>query len=103
MEGVKYEWVSLMLNFNHEIHKPDPNWWPWVINACFYRGKVRRQIQIAMSELLVYNRIDPWQILSTDLSEQFDTLPIEGQKSMADIYCTKLMYIVQKSIEQIKK
>lgn len=55
-----YKWATLMLNFNHEISKSEQNWWPWVTCACYYRGKIRRQIQIVMSELLVHNRIDPW-------------------------------------------
>lgn len=97
-----YEWASLMVNFHREIQKSEHNWWPWVTGACFYHDKVRRQIQIVMSELLIHNGIDPWQILSTELSDQFDTLPIAGQKAMAKIYCAKLIYIVQESIKRAR-
>ena len=101
-KNTSYEWATLILNFNHEIQQPNPKWWSWTTSACYYRGKVMRQIQIVMSEMLLHHNIDPWQILSTDVPEQFDRLPIDGQKALAKIYCAKLMYIVQESIKQLR-
>lgn len=97
------EWATLILNFNYEIQQQNPKWWLWTTGACYYRGKVMRQIQIVMSEKLLRHGIDPCQILSTDVPEQFDDLPIADQKALAKIYCEKLMNIVQESIKQLRK
>jgi hypothetical protein len=93
-----YEWDALMRNFNEELKKEPPNWWVWVTTCCRYRGALRPQIQIVLSESVVFKGFNPAPIFAYTQPDWFMcALPI--QKEIANQYCTKLMFIAKSIME----
>jgi hypothetical protein len=96
-----YEWIGLMMNFQKEIQKDKPNWLPWATFACRYRGKIYTQIQIVISEMLIFKGINPMQILATVLPDDWIINPDVAKKETADKYCLQLLLIAKKLMENL--
>ena len=99
-ESPAYEWDTLMRNFHTELKKTEHNWWPWTVLCCYYQGLARRQIQIVISELLIFNGISPIVILATDLPQNWDQCPLNLQKQIAEQYFIKLMTIMKNLLDK---
>lgn len=91
--SVMSEWNALLQKFHTELQKTEHNWFPWAVLGCFYRGKVRRHIQIVISEMLLANGIDTSIVLDCEPQKNWEQDSMESKKQIAAQYCEKLIQL----------